>query len=92
MFNWREKVALSPGEALRVDGSSREGFMQEIDVYNCSIIDAAEWWSVKLGLQITPPYGAFDAPYQSRKPMLLEKSWLMKVGLLDIETSSNDFV
>ena len=40
MPDWRDKVILGPGESLRVDNSRCDGFMQETDVYNCSIIDA----------------------------------------------------
>ena len=40
MSNWRDKVILSPGESLRVDNTRCEGFMQETDVYDCSVIDA----------------------------------------------------
>lgn len=40
MPDWQDRVVLGPGESLRVDHSSCEGFMQETDVYDCSIIDA----------------------------------------------------
>lgn len=40
MSDWREKIVLNSGESLRVDDSRCEGFMQETDVYDCSVIDA----------------------------------------------------
>lgn len=40
MTDWRAKVILNPGESLQLDDSRCEGFMQETDVYDCSVIDA----------------------------------------------------
>lgn len=40
MSDWRDKVVLNPGESLRIDNSRYVGFMQETDVYDCTIIDA----------------------------------------------------
>ncbi len=40
MPDWRDKVVLNSGESLWVDDSRCEGFMQETDVYDCSVIDA----------------------------------------------------
>lgn len=40
MSDWRDKVVLNSGDTLRIDNSRSEGFMQETDVYECSIIDA----------------------------------------------------
>lgn len=40
MPDWRDKVVLNSGESLRVDDSRCDGFMQETDVYDCSVIDA----------------------------------------------------
>lgn len=40
MSDWQDKVVLNPGESLRIDGSRSEGFMEETDVYECSVIDA----------------------------------------------------
>ena len=40
MADWKDKVILNPGESLRIDNSRCEGFMQETDVYDCSVIDA----------------------------------------------------
>lgn len=40
MPDWRAKVVLNSGESLRVDDSRCEGFMQETDIYDCSVIDA----------------------------------------------------
>jgi hypothetical protein len=41
MSSWRDKVVLGSGESLREDTSRCEGFMQETDVYECSVIDAS---------------------------------------------------
>lgn len=41
MSDWRDKVVLNLGETLRVDSSRCEGFMQETDVYECSVLDAS---------------------------------------------------
>lgn len=40
MADWRDKVILKLGESLRIDDSRCEGFMEEKDVYGCSIIDS----------------------------------------------------
>lgn len=40
MADWRDKVILNPGETLRVDSSRCEGFMQETDIYECSILNS----------------------------------------------------
>ncbi|TVT50796.1 MAG: hypothetical protein FHP94_00325 [Denitromonas halophila] len=40
MSDWQDKAILNPGESLRIDTSRCEGFMQETDVYYCSVIDA----------------------------------------------------
>lgn len=39
MPDWRDKVVLKPGESLRVEDSRCEGFMQEKDIYDCSVVD-----------------------------------------------------
>lgn len=41
MANWHDKVVLNPGETLRVDSSRSEGFMQETDIDECSVLNAA---------------------------------------------------
>lgn len=41
MSDWQDKVILNHGESLRIDNSRCEGFMQETDVYDCSVIDAS---------------------------------------------------
>ena len=40
MPDWRAKIVLNAGESLRVDDSRCKGFMQETDIYDCSVIDA----------------------------------------------------
>lgn len=37
----KEKLALGPGESLRMDGSHSKGFMAEADVTNYSILDVS---------------------------------------------------
>lgn len=39
MPDWQDKVILRSGESLRIEESRCEGFMQEKDVYRCSVID-----------------------------------------------------
>jgi hypothetical protein len=41
MPDWSDRVVLGPGESLRINRSSSEGFMQETDVHDCSIIGAS---------------------------------------------------
>lgn len=41
MSTWQDKIVLNSGETLRVDNSRCEGFMQETDVYECSVLDAS---------------------------------------------------
>lgn len=41
MSSWKDKVILNSGEILQIDSSRSEGFMQETDVYDCSVLDAS---------------------------------------------------